>query len=72
MLKRVTCNSALDDFYDFQWHITSKWWFVHTCVNSNEQWKMLKAKCLRDVTVQKTARKMVQGELRSDEMSLSR
>ncbi len=68
-------KSAFDDFYDFQWQITSKWLFVHVCVNSNENGKMLKAKCLeplREAQIQKNGWKMVQGELRSDEMSLSR
>ncbi len=32
-------QSAFDEFYDFQRQITSKWLFVHICVNSNEKEK---------------------------------
>ncbi len=67
-------QSAFDAFYDFQWQITPKWLFVYICVNSYVK-IIIKANCLerlREIQLQKTARKMVHGELRSDEMSLSR
>ncbi len=68
-------QSALYDFYDFQWQITPKWLFVHICVNCNEKEQMDLAKCLerfKEAQMQKIAWKMVQGELKSDEVSLSR
>ncbi len=40
------------------------------CVNKSEKGKMLKAKCLERLREAQTE-KMVQGELRSDKMSLS-